>query len=141
MARTGGHGLFFTIMDNTLAEACLAKGLVTDGLEAIASAENRRQGGERVLEAESWRLKGELLRLEDNNEQAEQCFRTALAVAKAQCALSLELRAASSLARLHRATSRAPDAAERLQLTLDRFTEGLDTADLLEANLIVENLS
>ena len=84
---------------------------------------------------------GELLRAEDNNEQAEQCFRTALKVAAEQSALSLELRAASSLARLHLDTALAPDATERLSDTLERFTEGFDTADLLEANLILKKLS
>ena len=140
-AQKAGHGLFFPIMYNTLAEAYLAAGLVADGLEAITSALERMQSGERVLEAESWRLKGELLRAEGNNELAEQSFRTALAVASEQSALSLELRAASSLGRLHRDTALAPDALERLQTTLERFTEGFDTTDLLEANLILKRLS
>jgi tetratricopeptide (TPR) repeat protein len=141
IAQKARHGLFFPIMYNTLAEACLAAGMVAEGLEAIAAALERMEGGERVLEAESWRLKGELLRVEDKNEQAERCFRNALTVAGDQSALSLELRAASSLGRLHRDTARAPDAAKLLQITLERFTEGFDTADLLEANLILKKLS
>ena len=140
-AQKAGHGLFFPMMYNTLAEACLAAGLIAEGLRAITSAMEKIQGGERVLEAESWRLKGELLRAEDNTELAEQCFRTALKVAAEQSALSLELRAASSLARLHLDTALAPDAPERLRVTLERFTEGFDTADLLEANLILKTLS
>ena len=140
-AQKAGHGLFFPMMYNTLAEACLAAGLIAEGLRAITSAMEKIQGGERVLEAESWRLKGELLRAEDNTELAEQCFRTALKVAAEQSALSLELRAASSLAKLHLDTALAPDAPERLRVTLERFTEGFDTADLLEANLILKRLS
>jgi adenylate cyclase len=140
-AQQARHGLFFPIMYNTLAEACQAAGVVAEGLEAIARALDRMQGGERVLEAESWRLKGELLRVEDNNEQAEQCFRRALTVAAEQSALSLELRAASSLGRLHRDTGLAPDATKRLEITLERFTEGFDTADLLEAKLILKKSS
>jgi tetratricopeptide (TPR) repeat protein len=140
-AQQARHGLFFPIMYNTLAEACLAAGVVAEGLEAIARALDRMQGGERVLEAESWRLKGELLRVQDKHEQAEQCFRRALTVAAEQSALSLELRAASSLGRLHRDTGLAPDATERLEITLARFTEGFDTADLLEAKLILKKSS
>jgi DNA-binding winged helix-turn-helix (wHTH) protein/tetratricopeptide (TPR) repeat protein len=140
-AQEARHGLFYPIMYNTLAEACLVAGVVAEGLDAIDKSLERMQGGERVLEAESWRLKGELLRLEDNNEQAEQCFRTALAVAGEQSALSLELRAASSLARLHRDTGLASNALTQLEKTLERFTEGFDTADLLEANSIAKDLS
>ena len=123
-AQEARHGLFFPIMYNTLAEACLAAGVIAEGLEAIDRALERMQGGERVLEAESWRLKGELLRVENKNKQAEQCFRTALRVAGEQSALSLELRAASSLGRLHLDTALAPDATEHLGITLERFTEG-----------------
>ena len=140
-AKSAGHGLFLPIMYNTLAEACLAAGFVAEGLEAITCALERIQIGERVLEAESWRLKGELLRLEDQNMMAEQNFRTALKLAGKQAALSLELRAVHSLTRLHRDTALAPDATECLKLTLARFTEGFDTRDLLEAKSTLKSLS
>ena len=136
-----GHGIFHSVMYNTLAQACLAAGAVPEGMDAIEQAMQIAQGGERVLEAETWRLKGELLRAGGNDDQAEECFRAALAVASEQSALSLELRAASSLGRLNRDTGRAPDAREHLEKTLERFTEGFDAADLLEAELILKDLS
>lgn len=131
-----GHGIFHSLMYNTLAQACLAAGSVAEGMEAIEQALQVAQGGERVLEAESWRLKGELLALEQDYEQAEQCFRTAIAVAGEQSALSLELRAANSLVRLHRDSGLAIDAVEYLEEVLGRFTEGFDTADLREARAL-----
>ncbi len=137
-ARAAGHGLFFPLMYITLAEACLVTGAIADGLEAIDEALRIAQGGERVLEAEAWRLKGELLRLEEDHEKAEQCFRTALAVAGEQSALSLELRAANSLVRLHRDTGLAVDAGKQLERALGRFTEGFDTADLREAHTLCQ---
>ncbi len=130
---TARAGLFFPLMYITMAEACLAAGTVMDGLEAIDKALLITSRGERLLEAEVWRLKGELLRLDEKHEQAEQCYRTALTVADEQSALALELRAATSLARLQRDTGLAADAGERLQNTLDRFTEGFDDPDLRDA--------
>ena len=139
-AKTAGHGLFFPLMYITLAEACLETGATADGLAAIDEALALVRGGERALEAEVWRLKGELLRLEGHHEKAEQCFRTALAVAGEQSALSLELRAANSLVRLNRDTGLAPDARACLEKARERFTEGFDAPDLLEANLILKDL-
>jgi adenylate cyclase len=135
-----GHGIFHSLMYNTLAQACLAAGEIPEGMEAIEQAMKVARGGERVLEAESWRLKGELLRAGGDDDQAEQCFRSALKVAGEQSALSLELRAANSLGRLNRDTGRAADAGKCLETTLERFTEGFDAADLLEANFILKGL-
>src|SRR5262249_26994353 len=58
--------------------------------------------GERYYEAELSRLKGALLlqQSSDNATEAEACFHHALAIARNQQAKSLELRAATSLARL-----------------------------------------
>ncbi|MEP5763333.1 MAG: AAA family ATPase [Halieaceae bacterium] len=136
-----GHGIFHSLMYNTLAQASLAAGAVAEGMEAIEQAMQVAHGGERVLEAESWRLKGELLLLEQDYEKAEQCFRRALTVAGEQSALSLELRAANSLVRLHRDTGRAPEAAEILAQTRERFTEGFDTSDFVEADTILKTIA
>ena len=82
-----------------------------------------------------------MLQLESDPGQAEQCFRTALQVASDQSALALELRAATSLGKLHRDTGQAADAVEHLQMIIDRFTEGLDTADFRDASVLVASLA
>jgi hypothetical protein len=92
------------------------------------------------LQAEAWRLKGELLRLDEEPGQAEHCFRTALQVASDQSALALELRAATSLGKLHRDTGQAADSVEHLQMIIDRFTEGFDTADFRDASALAASL-
>ena len=58
--------------------------------------------GERWYEPELYRLKGALLlqQSSDNQAEAESCFHHALDIARNQQAKSLELRAATSLARL-----------------------------------------
>jgi hypothetical protein len=78
------------------------------------------------------RIKGELLLLQGTPgaSAAEDRFRHALDWARRQGALSFELRAATSLARLWRAQGRPADALALLQPVYDRLTEGFDTSDL-----------
>ena len=89
------------------------------------------------------RLKGELLLLQSTPaaaETAEDLFRQALDEARRQEALSWELRAATSLARLLRNQGRPADAIACLQPVYDRFTEGFGTADLIAAKQLLDEL-
>ena len=72
---------------------------------------------------------------------AEQCFKEALQVARLQQAKSLELRAATGLARLWGTVGRRQDARELLAPLYDWFTEGFDTADLKEAKVLLNELT
>jgi len=73
--------------------------------------------------------------------EAEQCFRTAIAVALEQRAKSLELRAATSLARLLAKQGRRDEARAMLAEIYNWFTEGFDTADLKDAKALLEELN
>jgi DNA-binding winged helix-turn-helix (wHTH) protein len=64
----------------------------------------------------------------------------ALDWARRQGALSLELRAATSLARLLRDEVRCAEAKALLRPVYDRFTEGFDTADLKAAGELLDEL-
>jgi predicted ATPase len=89
------------------------------------------------------RLKGELSLLHGMPGaavSAEIHFRQALNGARDQGALSWELRAATSLARLLRNQRRSADAIACLQPIYDRFTEGFSTADLIAAKLLLDDL-
>jgi predicted ATPase len=119
-------------------------GQVAEGLavieEALASTERTE---ERWRTAELQRIKGELLRLQGAQgaaAAAEDHFRQALDWARRQGALSWELRAATSLARLLRDQSRAADALALLQPIYGRFTEGFETADLKAAKALIDSL-
>ena len=72
---------------------------------------------------------------------AEDLFGQALDRARRQGALSWELRAATSLARLLRDQGRSDDATTVLQPVYDRFTEGFGTADLTSARTLLLELS
>jgi class 3 adenylate cyclase/predicted ATPase len=116
-----------------LAEAHGAAGEFEAGLRALDEADIERTG-ERYYEAELHRLRGELLLARGGaaSADAERCYQRALEVARAQRARSLELRAAISLSRVKQ------DAIGIVARAYGEFTEGFDTADLLEASAIVE---
>jgi predicted ATPase len=126
-----------------LAEAHGRAGQAEEGLALIAEAQEFvAKTGERVWEAAVHRIKGELLlaRSPSDPAQAEACFREALDVARQQSAKSLELRAATSLARLWQRQGKRDEARDLLQPVYDWFTEGFDTKDLKDAKALLEGL-
>jgi predicted ATPase len=87
------------------------------------------------------RIKGEIIRSDGSANAAsaaEDCFRQALDWARRQGALSWELRAATSLARLWHRNGRTAEADDLLSAVYDRFTEGFDTVDLKTAAALLE---
>jgi hypothetical protein len=72
---------------------------------------------------------------------ARDRFRQALDMARRQGALSWELRAAMSLLRLQRESEQAGDAKQLLAAVHGRFTEGFETADLVEAQCLLDGLA
>jgi hypothetical protein len=119
-------------------------GQVADGLAEIQEAIVRSEATEeRWAIAESLRVKGELFLLQGAPgavATAEDHFRQALDWARRQGALSWELRAATSLARLLQGQGRSADALTLLQPIYDRFTEGFATADLKAAKALLDTL-
>jgi predicted ATPase len=107
--------------------------------EAITLSE--RQGGYLYM-PEMLRVKGEILASTPGAEAqlAEQCFHDAIQSSQRQSALSWELRAASSLARHWFKQGRIDPARRLLAPVYGRFTEGLDTSDLVTARELLENV-
>ena len=119
-------------------------GRVTEGLDAIDEAlRDAEVTGDKWHWAEAHRIKGELLLLgkDANPEAAAACFRRALDIARSQHAKGWELRAATSLARLRQSQDKHQDAHDLLAPIYNWFTEGFDTADLIEAKQLVDELS
>jgi class 3 adenylate cyclase len=88
-------------------------------------------------------VKGELLpaRNPSGRAKAEQCFRTAIKIARQQCARSAELRATTSLVRVLAKQGRREEARTMLAEIYGWFTEGSDTADLKEAKALLDELN
>jgi predicted ATPase len=126
-----------------LAESCGRAGQVEAGLRALEEARKAMQTtGERIYEAEEYRLQGALLLQQSAAQQgeAEERLHQALAVARRQQAKSWELRAAMSLSRLWQHQGKRAEAHELLAPIYGWFTEGFDTADLQEAKALLEEL-
>ena len=126
-----------------LAEAFRKAGKIQNALAVLADADQAVvETQQRGWMAENLRIKGELLLLHDSKDtrQAEDCFQQALVIARDQQAKSWELRAALSLSRLWQQQDRMADAHHLLKGVYETFTEGFDTADLIEARGLLEQL-
>jgi predicted ATPase len=73
--------------------------------------------------------------------KAEAYFARALGIACVQKAKSWELRAAMSMARLWRDHGKRDQARDLLSPVYGWFTEGLDTLDLKEAKVLLDELA
>jgi predicted ATPase len=144
-----------------LVEACGKAGKTEQALSTLAEAQAVvDENGERLYEAELYRLKGQLTlqlgALADNSEysipahtlrgtqseiEAEGYFRRAIEIAGLQNAKSWQLRSTSSLARLLAQVGRRDEARTMLAEIYGWFTEGFDTADLKEAKALLDELS
>ena len=151
LVRTGfdelGELARLRFMDFLMAVAAEVLGAHGGLVEALANVEAvialSEETEERRRYADLLRIKGELLLLQDGAraaEAAEDLFRQALDWARRQQALSYELRAATSLARLLRDQRRSADALAILEPIYGGFTEGFETADLKAAEALLLQL-
>ena len=119
-------------------------GQAAHALSALEDAIDRCNATEEYWAiAELLRVKGELIVMQDAPgavAMAEELFRQALDWARRQSALSWELRAATSLARLLGDDGRPTEAEAILRPVYDRFTEGFGTADLKTAREVLDAL-
>jgi predicted ATPase/class 3 adenylate cyclase len=142
-SRATGSGLWRPHFLCLLAEACMEMGRLDEALsaltEALAAADEHEN---RFCEAETHRLKGELLlRRDDSNAvESQRCFERAIEIARGQSGKSLELRATMSLARLLTRQGHRDEARTMLAEIYGWFTEGFDTADLRDAKALLDEL-
>lgn len=76
----------------------------------------------------------------ENGSEAAACFHQALDIAQKQEAKSLELCATTSLARLWQSQGKTTEARDLLAPVYEWFTEGFDTADLQDAQALLDKL-
>jgi pentatricopeptide repeat protein len=127
---------------SALVEVCCKNGLTDEGLDILNEALSRSEKTSH-LQAEFYRLKGELTVLKDprSEPEAERYIRQAIDVARRQAARLFELRATTSLARLLAKQHRREEARTMLSDIYNWFTEGFDTTDLREAKALLDQLS
>jgi predicted ATPase len=144
--RAMGAALYRPYLLALLAEAHATVGQIDEGLHLLEDAfAVVRHTGEGLHEAELYRLHGESLWARASTpstlEQVEVSLQHALAIARQQQAKSLELRAATSLARLWQQQGKGAEAYELLRPVYGWFTEGFDTADLQAAKALLDALA
>jgi class 3 adenylate cyclase/tetratricopeptide (TPR) repeat protein len=134
-----GKPLIMAIM----ATGYLRSGAADDALNLVAAGISAAEAtSEHQWLPELYRLKGECLALQHNRlADAEACAREALQIAAQQGALSLELRAATSLCRIMRTRREATEGADILASVLSRLQEGLETADAREARALLDEIA
>jgi predicted ATPase len=125
-----------------LAEAHLRAGQLGDALAALdRAAETDATTGESHYQAELQRLRGMVLAETGEDDEAAALLQRAIDTARSQQAKSLELRAATSLARLWAQQGKRAEAHDLLAPIYDWFTEGFDLPDLKDAKALLDELA
>jgi len=133
--------LWTPFMFAQLAEVHGRLGAFDEGLRLLDQGKAIMEGGERWLEAEHHRVNGGLMKAKSMEREAEACCRLGLEIARGQEAKLLELRAATSLARLWQGQGKVAEARDLLAPIYGWFTEGFDLADLKDAKALLDELA
>ncbi len=142
--RARGAVLTCTHMLAMLAETYCQIGEIDESLQAVEEALDLVDTyDERWWESDLYRLRAELRLQRDASDilPAAADLQRALQVARQQEAKSLELRAAIGFARLLQQQNRASEARQLLTPIFNWFTEGFDTVDLREAEVLLADLA
>jgi len=138
----GGSTLYRPYGLAYLAETLALRGEYAPALAALKEGfETIDTTGDRWWEAELHRVNGIALCGLNKLEDGQAAFEHALRIARQRQAKSLELRAATSLARLWGEQGRRAEAHGLLAPVYGWFTEGFDTADLKDAKALLDELS
>jgi hypothetical protein len=120
---------------------CIAADRYNDALSLMAQLESRDRSPAHWCTPEILRVKG-LIALSGERDEAAAAdfFSRSGALARKQGALAWELRAAMNLGKLWAAQQRERDALDLLEPLYGRFTEGFETADLIVARSLIDDL-
>lgn len=141
--RTTGYLSHGAWLSGLMAEAVGRQDDTAAGLTLVNQAlTDCERSGEQWYVAELLRIKGELTAQDPAAATgvARELMQKALDIARRQGALSWELRAATSLARLWRDGGQGDVAGDLLESVLARFSEGFGTANLLAARHLLNEL-
>jgi predicted ATPase/DNA-binding SARP family transcriptional activator len=125
-----------------LAEAEGMAGHPEDALITLAEGFSVvERTGERYAESELYRIQADLLLKQGDEVEAEASLKKAIEVAHLQNAMSWKLRAVIDLAKLYRGQGRLKVVGKELKEIYSWFSEGFDTPDLIQAKILLEEIS
>lgn len=141
--RAGGSTAEYPAFRAVLAHGLAQSGRAQDAHATVEDAINRSEStGELWCAAELLRVKAEVQQLTGAlPSSVEATFRRSLDIASQQGALSYALRTATDFARFLSVRDRRDEARALLAPIIDRFTEGLATADLIAARQCIDELA
>lgn len=146
------HNGPMTFFQVAIADLYLEAGQHERALDAVSQGIARMADyGGRSYEPELYRLRGAILRdqaMTSDDQEAELCrvealkaIEKAIQVAKDQGTLSWHLRATMELVRLREDEGGGVEERKQLRAIYDRFTEGFDTPDLIEARAMLQTVA
>jgi len=144
VASKGRFRYFLTVFFGLFARLHIQAGNMEIALQTLTDAKDLvEDSDERLWEAELHRVTGEALGESTgrDREAVQAEYERALDIARSAGAKSLELRAATSLARLWAEEDRVDDARALLEPAYEWFTEGFDTPDLKDARSVLDSLN
>jgi predicted ATPase len=144
LLREQGVVLYTIALETVLAEVEAQEGQLEAANATVDRAlTDTERTGHRWFEAETHRIRGEILLKRDlsNTGSAEEAFLTAIAVAQQQKARSFELRAALALAKLYQLTGRAADAHAVLGPASAGFSPTPEFPEVEEAQTLLTGLA
>ena len=128
----------FPKLKGHLADALWQVGRRDEALSKLDEAFADQSSGERYMEAELLRWRGEFAFHQGRLDDAETAFRESLAVAAQQQTKMYELRTTLRLCRLWKQRGQDSDAQGRLNAMCGSFTEGFEMPDFVEAKRMLK---
>jgi predicted ATPase len=139
-ARKAGTGVGPSRWITHLAEALERAGDISEALQTVEEA-LQSNPHEYFYRPETIRIRGQLRLKQGDLQLAEADFRDSVAMARSMSAKAWELRTTMSLARLLDNQGRRDEACTMLAEIYKWFTEGFDTADLIDATALLHELA
>ena len=141
--RDRGIRMFEPFWRAVLAETLALAGQLEEAMDEVdTTLKYADECGNTYWSAHLLKLKGDFLgTLAGSDDESETCYAQALVLARTQGAKILELRATTALARLWQRQGKRAEAHEMLSKIYGWFTEGFDTADLLDAKALLAALA
>ena len=135
-----GNEISLPCLSALLAEALFTAQQYEESIMIISKAiETITRINDRYCEAEIYRIQGDNLAKMKNYADAESAYRTAIKVARTQKARSLELRALIHLVKFLQNQPSLDNDLLKLKYIFEEFKEGFNTADLIEAQALMDN--